>query len=147
MRSKPFSGTQSHVSGVVWLESVLCPHPPCCAILSNVQTSCFPGFLTDKRIIMIFSPEGICEDEVNKVHHKAYSTVTVDTQKLAVSTVYVTPCSPGCLKEKTSLLPSIHDPSHKRSQDKHLVFSSPGAGYKGLLLQPHGPLEMGSFLF
>lgn len=55
MRSESFSGPQSHVSGVVWLESVLCPHPPCCVILSNVQTSCFPGFLTDKKIIVTFS--------------------------------------------------------------------------------------------
>lgn len=83
---------------------------------------------------------------MNKVH-KAYSTVTVDTQGLDVSTVFATSCSPGCLKEKTSLLPSIRDPSHKRAQDKDLVFSSPGAGYEGLLLQPHGLLEMGSFLF
>lgn len=83
---------------------------------------------------------------MNKVR-KAYSTVTADTQELAVSAVFVMSCSPGCLKEKTSLLPSIRDPSHKHSQDKDLVFSSPGAGYEGLLLQPHGPLEMGSFLF
>ena len=71
----------------------------------------------------------------------------VDTQELAISTVFVASRSPGCPKEKTSLLPSVHEPCRKLSQERDLEFSSPGAGYQGLLLQPHGPLEMGSLLF
>lgn len=89
---------------------------------------------------MIFSPEGICEDEVNKVHHKAYSTVTVDTQKLAVSTVYVTPCSQVVSKKRLHSFPLfVTQLRHKRSSGQALGVFQPWSGIRGAACSHTGP--------
>lgn len=128
---------QGRVAGVVLCpSSLLCDFKQCiCTAYRVSQVS-----LLIKRIIMIFSLKAFVRMKWIRVHHKAYSTVTVDTQKLASSTVSCLPCSPGCLKER--LPPSLYSEAQATSALRISTWCFPAleSGIREGCFCSHGPL-------